>query len=128
MDLEDLTSIAKQSRYYYLTMGYTHKVSKNLKIVPSTLIRVQETAPLSFDANLIVVIHETVGLGGSYRLGDSMVGMFELQLNENFHVGYAYDFTTSDIRLYSNGTHEIMINYRIKVSKWHKGVECPSYW
>jgi|GEM_PF-4967916 len=23
---------------------------------------------------------------------------------------------------------EIMINYRIKVSKWHKGVECPSYW
>jgi len=128
MDLEDLTSIAKQSRYYYLTMGYTHKVSPNLKIVPSTLIRVQETAPLSFDANLIVVIHETVGLGGSYRLGDSMVGMFELQLNENFHVGYAYDFTTSDIRLYSNGTHEIMINYRIKVSKWHKGIECPSYW
>jgi type IX secretion system PorP/SprF family membrane protein len=128
VDLEDLSSIAKQARYYYVTLGYTHKVSKNFKIVPSTLIRIQETAPLSFDANLIVVLHETVGLGGSYRLGDSMVGMFELQLNENFHVGYAYDFTTSDIRLYSNGTHEIMINYRIKIPKFHKGVECPSYW
>jgi type IX secretion system PorP/SprF family membrane protein len=128
VDLEDLSSIAKQARYYYVTLGYTHKVSKNFKIVPSTLIRIQETAPLSFDANLIVVLHETVGLGGSYRLGDSMVGMFELQLNENFHVGYAYDFTTSIIRLYSNGTHEIMINYRIKIPKFHKGVECPSYW
>jgi type IX secretion system PorP/SprF family membrane protein len=128
MGLEDLSSIAKQARYYYLTMGYTHTVSKNLKIIPSTLIRVQETAPLSFDANLVVVIHDMVGLGGSYRLGDSIVGMFELQLNENFHVGYAYDFTTSDIRLYSNGTHEIMINYRIKIPKLHHGVECPSYW
>ncbi len=128
IDSEDLSSIAKQSRYYYLMAGYTHKVSKNLKVVPSTLIRIQETAPLSFDANLVFVIHEMVGLGGSYRLGDSMVGMFELQLNDNFHVGYAYDFTTSDIRLYSNGTHEIMINYRIKIPSLHKGIECPSYW
>jgi type IX secretion system PorP/SprF family membrane protein len=128
VDLEDLSSIAKQARYYYLALGYTHQVSKNFKIVPSTLIRVQETAPLSFDANLIFVIHEMVGLGGSYRLGDSVVGLFELQLNENFHVGYAYDFTMSDIRLYSNGSHEIMINYRIKLPKIHQGVECPSYW
>jgi type IX secretion system PorP/SprF family membrane protein len=128
VDLEDLSSIAKQSRYYYLTMGYTHQVSKNFKIVPSTLIRIQETAPLSLDANLIFVIQDMVGIGGSYRLGDSVVGLFELQLNENFHVGYAYDFTLSDIRLYSNGSHELMINYRIKIPKLHQGVECPSYW
>jgi type IX secretion system PorP/SprF family membrane protein len=128
VDLEDLSSIAKQSRYYYLTMGYTHQVSKNFKIVPSTLIRIQETAPLSLDANLIFVIQDMVGIGGSYRLGDSVVGLFELQLNENFHVGYAYDFTLSDIRLYSNGSHEIMINYRIKIPRLHQGVECPSYW
>jgi type IX secretion system PorP/SprF family membrane protein len=128
VDLEEVESISKQSRYYYISAGYTHKVSKNLKVIPSTLIRIQETAPISFDANVVFVIHDMVGLGGSYRLGDSMVGMFELQLNENFHVGYAYDFTTSDIRLYSNGTHEIMINYRIKIPSIHKGVECPSYW
>jgi hypothetical protein len=57
-----------------------------------------------------------------------VVGMFELQINENFHVGYAYDFTTSAIRQYSNGTHEIMVNYRIRIAKIHKGLECPTYW
>jgi hypothetical protein len=43
-------------------------------------------------------------------------------------VGYAYDITLSDIRLYSNGTHEIMINYRIKLRGIHTGIPCPSYW
>jgi len=43
-------------------------------------------------------------------------------------VGYAYDITTSDLRQYSNGTHEIMINYRVKIAKIHKGLACPSYW
>lgn len=128
VDVESLESIAKQSRYYYLTGGYTYQVSKNLKLIPSTLIRLQETAPLSFDANLVTVLYDVVGLGVSYRLDDSVVGMFELQINENFHVGYAYDFTVSDLRLYSNGTHEIMINYRVKINRLHRGIECPSYW
>lgn len=103
-------------------------VSPKVKLIPSTLIRVQERAPLSFDANLVTVLYDVVGLGVSYRLNDSVVGLFELQINENFHVGYAYDFTTSDIRLYSNGSHEIMVNYRVRIGKLHKGLECPTYW
>ena len=128
MSLESFASSAKQSRYYYLTAGYTKKISQHVKLVPSALFRIQERAPLSFDANLTTVLYDVVGLGFSYRLNDSVVGLFELQINENFHVGYAYDFTTSDLVRFSNGTHELMLNYRIKIPKLHKGLECPSYW
>lgn len=123
-----LYTSGKQQRYYYINAGMTIDLSAQVKWLPSTLIRVQENAPLSFDINSLVVIHNVVGLGASYRLEDSIIGMFELQINENFHVGYAYDMTMTDIRLYSNGSHEIMINYRIKIPGLHKGVECPSYW
>jgi type IX secretion system PorP/SprF family membrane protein len=122
------SSLASQYRYYYLMGGSTFEVAPKVKIIPSTLIRIQEKAPVSFDINTMIVLSDVVGLGASYRLNDSVIGLFELQLNENFHVGYAYDVTTSDIRLYSNGTHEIMINYRIKIAKIHTGLECPSYW
>jgi type IX secretion system PorP/SprF family membrane protein len=122
------SSTASQYRYYYLTAGFSKELSKVIKVIPSTVIRVQEKAPLSFDFNLITVLYDAVGLGVSYRLDDSVVGLFELKINENFHVGYANDFTTSDIARYSNSTHEIMVNYRIKVSRWHKGIECPSYY
>jgi type IX secretion system PorP/SprF family membrane protein len=125
---ESIESVAQQYRYYYLMGGFTHEVSPKVKLIPSTLIRFQERAPLSFDANLLTVLYDVVGLGVSYRLNDSVVGLFELQINDNFHVGYAYDFTTSDIRLYSNGSHEIMVNYRVRIGKLHKGLECPTYW
>jgi type IX secretion system PorP/SprF family membrane protein len=121
-------SSARRFRYYYITGGFTQQVTPNFKLIPSALIRMQDRAPLGFDVTLVTVLYDVVGLGASYRLGDSIIGLFELQLNENFHVGYGYDFTSSDIRLYSNGTHEIMINYRIKITKFHQGLECPSYW
>jgi type IX secretion system PorP/SprF family membrane protein len=118
----------KQQRYYYLNGGFSKKLSPIITWMPSTLIRLQQNAPLSFDINNTLVLYDVVGLGVSYRLKDAVIGLFELQLNENFHVGYAYDVNLTDIRLYSNGSHEIMINYRIKIPKIHKGLECPSYW
>jgi type IX secretion system PorP/SprF family membrane protein len=128
VNLEDIESVSQQNRYYYLSAGYSYQVSPVVKLIPSTLIRFQEEAPLSFDVNLLTVLYDVVGFGVSYRVIDSVVGLFELQINENFHVGYAYDFTTSDLAKFSNGTHEIMINYRIKIPKLHKGLECPTYW
>jgi len=121
-------SAAQRYRYYYLSGGFTQKLSNAIKLVPSTLIRFQEKAPITFDLTLITVLYDAVGIGVSYRLNDAVVGLFELQLNENFHVGYAYDITTSDLRQYSNGTHEIMLNYRIKITKFHQGLACPAYW
>lgn len=126
--LGGVNASGRQQRYYYLMGGISKKLSPYLKWMPSAVVRVQENAPLTFDINNSFVLYDVVGLGLSYRLNDSVIGMFELQLNENFHVGYAYDITLSDIRMYSNGSHEIMINYRIKIPKLHKGLECPSYW
>ena len=118
---------ARQYRYYYVHAGTTRELNKIIKFKPSVLFRIQDRAPLSFDVNAMWVFYDVVSIGTSYRLKDSFVGLFELQLNTNFHVGYAYDITTSALRQYSNGSHELMINYRIKINKIHKGLECPSY-
>lgn len=119
---------SRQHRYYYLMAGLTQKLSNTVKFVPSTLVKVQDDAPLTFDINAFLVFYDAVGIGCSYRLADSVIPMFELQLNANFHVAYAYDITTSQLNQYSNGSHEIMINYRVKIPRIHKGLECPSYW
>ena len=102
-------------------------INENLLLLPSTLIRATEGAPLNADISATMVLHETVGLGLSLRTFDALVWMFELAINENFHLGYAYDITLTDLADYSNGTHEFMINYRIRIPKLHKGLECPSY-
>lgn len=127
-DVEGDGSFSRQLRYYYIFTGFTKSLSNSVKVIPSTLIRVQEEAPISFDINSTFVFYDAVGLGVSYRLNEGLVGLFELQINDNFHVGYAYDFTTSVLNQFSNGSHEIMVNYRVKIPRFHQGLPCPSYW
>jgi type IX secretion system PorP/SprF family membrane protein len=121
-------SLSKQVRYYYLFGGLNKKLSKDFRWIPSALVRLQGDAPMSFDINSTIVYKDAVGLGASYRLKEGFVGLFELQINENFHVGYAYDFTVTELSQFSSGSHEIMINYRIKIQGIHRGLPCPSYW
>jgi type IX secretion system PorP/SprF family membrane protein len=120
--------IARQHRYCYITASTTKLIANRVKFQPSVLLRIQQKAPLSFDLNGMIIFYDVVSVGTSYRFRDAVVGLFELQLNANFHVGYAYDFTTSALNQYSNGSHELMINYRIKIQRLHQGMMCPSYY
>lgn len=116
VDGTEFLSFAREYRYYYLTAGKVLEHSKELKFKPSMLLRVQEGAPIGFDVNMNVILNNTITLGASYRSTDSFVGLFQVQANENFAFGYAYDYTISALNLYSRGSHEIMLNYRIRLS------------
>lgn len=126
-DTELAIETVKNTRNYLISIGNTFPMSPDFKIIGSTLLRFQEGAPFSFDINANGVFKDVVGLGVSYRLVEGMVYLFELKINENFHVGYAYDMTTSGLNTVSNGSHEFLLNYRIKIPTLHKGLECPSY-
>jgi len=56
-------------------------------------------------------INENVGLGASYRLGDSLGVITNFKIMEGFTVGYSYDYITSNLTNYTNGSHGIMLNY-----------------
>jgi hypothetical protein len=48
-------------------------------------------------------------VGGAYRNGDAVVGMFGLNISSLINISYSYDYTTSALRTVSNGTHELVI-------------------
>lgn len=112
-----------ERRYYFLTAGKVFDISSNLKIKPSGLLRLQERAPVGFDASVNFFIDDVLNVGLSYRNHDAITTMFQLDLNENFSFGYAYDLTLSGLRDYTRGSHELMINYRIRLSS----APCHSY-
>ena len=68
-------------------------------------------APVEADFNLNFLFYNVLWLGGSYRTGDAFVAIVEIQLSKQWRLGYSYDFTTTDIRHYSDGSHEIMLGY-----------------
>jgi type IX secretion system PorP/SprF family membrane protein len=99
------------NRHYYLYGGYVFKLNEKFKLKPSTLIKYLPGAPLQADINLNLLYMDKLWIGASYRSMDAVVFMIEYQTNARFRVGYAYDLTTTKIRNYSAGTHEIMIGY-----------------
>ncbi len=68
------------------------------------------------DINANVILDDVVTLGASYRSDDAVILLFQLQANENFGFGYAYDLTMSALRTFTRGSHEIMVNYNISLT------------
>lgn len=128
VSLDNIASEAKSPRYYYLTGGIVFDLTSDIKILPAALIRIQDNLPLGIDLNCNVIFEDVVYAGLSYRSGDSMTLLTQLVLNENFRIGYAYDMITSDLNQYTNGTHEIMLNYRILIKALSKDPLCPVYY
>ncbi|MFM7729090.1 MAG: type IX secretion system membrane protein PorP/SprF, partial [Flavobacteriales bacterium] len=64
-----------------------------------------------FDFNANLLINNRFWVGGGYRLEDAVIIMAGIDLVPNLKLGYSYDFTTSAIRTYSTGTHEVMLGY-----------------
>lgn len=117
------------ARHYYLYLGAMLPLDRmeKVKLSPSFLIRAQEGTPLNADINLNVIFHNLISAGVSYRTGESITTLLNFKLSEKFNFGYSYDWVTSDIRNYSNGTHEFMLNYRVRLRGIHRDVECPQY-
>jgi type IX secretion system PorP/SprF family membrane protein len=125
-----LAAEIKEARYYFLRGGVVLPLdrSEKVKINPSMLVRAQEGQPLSFDLNNSVIFYDILSVGGSYRLGDSFISFIDLKITEKLHFGYSYDWTSSDLNGFSNGTHEFMLNYRTILRGVHKDPDCPQYY
>lgn len=113
----------------YMHGGYRIQAGEDWIIEPSFLAKFMSKAPLSWDLNLRAEYGKFVWAGVSYRHKDAVVGLLGMQV-EQFRLGYGYDFTTSNIRNYSGGTHELYVQFTLPGSKGAKrpnsGNDAPS--
>ncbi|MEN0057182.1 MAG: type IX secretion system membrane protein PorP/SprF, partial [Mucilaginibacter sp.] len=88
------------------------------------LLKMIKPVPTTFDVNMKLSFQDKLWLGGSYRRGDSFAALAGININSLINVGYSYDFTTSELRTVSSGTHEIVIG--ILLNNRYK-VTCPQH-
>lgn len=120
-------SSARESRYYFFTGGVVIPIADNVKISPSILIRKQEENRLSYEFTPMLIFENIAYLGVGIRNSGDVVFLGQMILNENFRVGYAYDAATSELGGSTTGSHEILLNYRIKLHNYKKHPQCPVY-
>ncbi|HUX97531.1 MAG TPA: type IX secretion system membrane protein PorP/SprF [Bacteroidales bacterium] len=99
------------SRHYYLTAGYTLQLrNPSLELIPSVL-SFSDGKIMQFTVTSLLRYNKKLWGGVSYRSGDAIIGMIGLELYNGLRLGYAYDFTVSDMSKNNSGSHEFMVNY-----------------
>jgi type IX secretion system PorP/SprF family membrane protein len=104
------------SRHYYLTGGYTLQLpNPALELIPS-VFAFSDGKEVQATLTSLVRYNKKVWGGVSYRAGDALIGIVGFELFNGIRLGYSYDFTLSDIRKNSGGSHEFMVNYCFDLS------------
>lgn len=104
------------SRHYYLTGGYILQLpNPSLELLPS-LYAFSDGKVIQFSVTSLIRYNKKVWGGVSYRPGNALVGIAGIELFNGIRIGYAYDFTISDIRKSTTGSHEFLVNYCFDIS------------
>jgi type IX secretion system PorP/SprF family membrane protein len=108
------TVFDQQNVNVFINVGGELSLNPNLAIRPSAMLRIHGNNSAQVDINAMAVIQNLIEVGGSYRTSGTMIGMLRMCLNPQFSLGYAFDYTLSDLRLYAGGTHEVTLQYDFK--------------
>ncbi len=96
---------------YYLTVGNIFTLNSSLKLKGQTMIKAVQNSPIQFDLTANLLIKEKIWAGLAYRSGSAASVILGVQINPQFLVSYSYDYTLNAIQKYSQGSHEIVLNY-----------------
>lgn len=131
---------ASRTPHVILMGGGVIPAGKVLKIRPQMLYRYIVSAaqkiPHTIDFNLSLLIYDRVNIGGSYRTSfhnkrtgltnsDSFDAMIEVWPTKQLLIGFAYDYTLTQLGDYNKGTYEVIVGYDFNFEK--KRVITPRY-
>jgi type IX secretion system PorP/SprF family membrane protein len=99
--------------HYYATGARMFEVSDQIILKPAFMVQWVPGVDPRIDAGADIIFNNRFSIGGAYRLNTSFMAMAGVQLNDNFYLGYAHDFSTTEIRSFQNGSHEIFLRFEL---------------
>jgi type IX secretion system PorP/SprF family membrane protein len=100
-------------KHYFFTGGYRLRMTDQLHLIPSVMVKMAQPSPLSVDLNVRALYADRIWLGASYRHQDAFVGLFGINVNHFLDVNYSYDATSSNLNRVSAGSHEIVVGMKL---------------
>ncbi|MBL4669520.1 MAG: type IX secretion system membrane protein PorP/SprF [Flavobacteriales bacterium] len=98
--------------HFFATGGYKFQATDDFVVEPIVFIKYVSPAPIQIEGTIKITYKEKIWISGTYRDKDAITASLGFFLNNSFTIAYAHDFTTTNLKNYSNGTHELMIGAR----------------
>jgi len=113
---EGIVRTGSEAIHCFLTGGYVFTLNDHLKLKPAFMTKAVSGAPLSIDFTTNILINNVFEAGVGYRFGDSMSGLVNFRVTQTLRVGYAYDYTLSNLGRFNSGSHEIILLFDLSKS------------
>jgi type IX secretion system PorP/SprF family membrane protein len=96
--------------HYFLTGGIKFQLAPNWVLEPSAFIKSSDMffKAIQLDLTSRIYYKNDYWAGLSWRTKDALIGLIGFAYNR-FYFAYAYDFTLTDIRKQSSGSHELTL-------------------
>ncbi|WP_299222687.1 type IX secretion system membrane protein PorP/SprF [uncultured Aquimarina sp.] len=120
--------VSQSKTHLYGVTGFVFDLVDEVKLKPSMVIKQVLDSPLTFDISLNSLIYNKFELGISYRYEDAFIALAGFNITKNLKVGYSYDFSTSELSGYNNGSHEIILLYNFDLLNFSNKYTSPRFY
>ncbi len=117
---DTLDVVSRLTSHFYLTGRYRYNLNRDIDLEASGWLKYVHPVTPQFDLSVRGIYQKMAWFGIGWRTGDAisiLIGYNQGLVN----IGYAYDITTSPLRNYSAGTHEVVIGVRFSSIKSSRG-------
>lgn len=100
-------------------------IPDNIEFKPTFLLKDDVAGPTSMDLNALLLLKKRVWIGAGYRTGiklynksnlitsrenrTAVMALTELNINNQYRLGYSYDYSLGGLGKYNGSTHEISL-------------------
>ncbi|WP_405380566.1 type IX secretion system membrane protein PorP/SprF [Maribacter sp. LLG6340-A2] len=120
---DGITRLGAEAIHFFGMAGYVFQINSDLKLKPSILTKKVKGAPITADISLNALFNNRFEGGVSYRLDDSVSAMFNIAVVPAIRIGYAYDYTLSNLGAFNDGSHEIFVLFNLDLWGLKKGYD-----
>jgi len=118
----------EEQHYYFMTGGTIElSTSRKVKLKPSMLFKMTESTLFQLDVTALFDFNDKFWAGPMYRSSSDVGLLMGTKLNEQFSLGYAFDWSVANPTLvYNNGSHELMLMYQF-IYERREGIKSPRH-
>jgi type IX secretion system PorP/SprF family membrane protein len=102
---------------WFFEGGYYFDLSKDIKVLPSVLLKYKQGHSPQADVNAQVIFKEIFRLGVGYRTNNTFLAMLQCNINKQLMIAYSSDFSIGELNRYNKMSHEIVFNYIFSYSR-----------
>jgi type IX secretion system PorP/SprF family membrane protein len=103
---------SKLANQFNINAAYQIPIDDEFTVEPSFLVKYEKPAPVKVDVGARCIYKKEIWAGAVYRHKDAVSVLLGYMYKDYLLIGYSYDITTTKLRKYSSGSHELMLGLR----------------